>query len=137
MTLRPPDYTRSVTLANTQTGHQRLWECPSDPHAKNGVRAWAVLQVRWSPELHQMVPTFSRLYTRNTGAIRERETLVASAPILALPAGGPTDAEARERVFEVTQAAIPAIVRDTTSTTPLALAVQRIFLAADVLDLEV
>lgn len=69
--LRPPAFRRQETLPDGRTAYQELWEAPSDPRAKDGIQAWAVLQISWSSGMSAWVPSLRRLYTRKTGVVRE------------------------------------------------------------------
>lgn len=69
--LKAPAFRRRETLADGRTAYQELWEVPSDPRARGDVRAWACLQVSYSPGLGQWVPSLRRIYTRSSGAVRE------------------------------------------------------------------
>lgn len=108
--LKPHAFRRSVELPNTQRAVDLIWEAPSDHRPQHGAQAWAQIRVAWSPQLRQMVPSISRLYTRKTGEQREVMSTSVMLTRLALPASGPADSHAETEVQANVMAALPALV---------------------------
>jgi len=75
--LKAPAFRTTVALSDGRAGYRELWECTSDPRlakASADTRAWACIQVSYSPGSGQWVAELSRLYTRTTGTVREVKT---------------------------------------------------------------
>lgn len=134
MKLTSPGFRRTIDLPNGQKAYQELWECPSDLLAQTPpVRAWAVLEVSWSPQLHQFVPSLRRLYTRPSGAVRQVYKQSVHAHHLAAPASGPDDMDAARRTADWVKAALPLAITDDPPKTLFATTARKVFLPEDVL----